>query len=1032
MSNIFSDLHEHIVKTTELKDVVGYTKQLLDDLAESLNGTWDDFGFDRWVSLAMILKIEIEDEELAYDLFEDFSAKFEEFDQDETMSRYDSIKVTSEDIGIGSLVHWTKEAADSDWQPQKYTKFFQEGSTSPLQLVKQKREKKKSDLPTHIPLCEKSKMPMGDPIDAQNFSMVMQDAYYATARLPYSHQYVNLYTGEGTPEQYISVNPLDKSTGERTQASVSDFRYCVLEFDDIPLDDQACILMMAQFPVEAIVFTGNKSLHFWLRIDADNNAEFKTRTRLIDKICQDFGFTPDTKVLFDAASWVRCPGVERYCFDKKKGKVGLTGKQQELLWVSKSVGYDEWYRTQYPSLLEDNTEIVEIPEGVAETGYPSSKPDNFSRTQKKFEEVMPADFITQFESTLESSEDKEVVLVAMIDILRKTYSKATKRSRLSASDIFFLLQDIIERVPIAAEIDKLELLYNVCVEVTTEQDAEFAEYAKKKLDQYAEYVKELEGDDLKDDSLIQAIITGFAMVEHDEQKLTEYVQGLDKLFIDAGIRPLVMVQSEIHKMSDPAGIATADQVRNIYLYGGNLVTVNNAKISEVDPDIFPSVIGRNVAFVRQTEKGFKIADMPDMTTRKLMKSREFLDHINEIVLLSEVPVFFAGKESNRIITGYDKEAKTLVTGANNGYGLMDLEEAKKIILDLFCDFKFVVPSDLSRAVSGLILPGLAYAGLLEGGSRPNIHTTADGPGAGKGTLTKFMTIPYTRKWSVITSDSCKGGIEEAVITKLGEGESIIIIDNLKKSPKMSEFGSPTLEAMITADSLTGRAAFMKAAEYDVSRVIMHSNTNGIEMTKDMSDRSMQIAIRKHNDPIKKYNGGLDNWIRASSPRILSAVYTVINEYVLQGKPKLVCKESQRFEDVAAILNYIIVKIMGLDDISIASTQRKDQSASDSSDVLRAICFAVDAQGKLETKLNSMDIYDCLVDHGTDNVLGVYFKHDDYIDDSGMMLTQDAKKKVSIIIGRALSRPMKKGKAHVEEYTVEKKRGNKGYKYEFNK
>ena len=129
MSNIFSDLHEHIVKTTELKDVVGYTKQLLDDLAESLNGTWDDFGFDRWVSLAMILKIEIEDEELAYDLFEDFSAKFEEFDQDETMSRYDSIKVTSEDIGIGSLVHWTKEAADSDWQPQKYTKFFQEGST---------------------------------------------------------------------------------------------------------------------------------------------------------------------------------------------------------------------------------------------------------------------------------------------------------------------------------------------------------------------------------------------------------------------------------------------------------------------------------------------------------------------------------------------------------------------------------------------------------------------------------------------------------------------------------------------------------------------------------------------------------------------------------------------------------------------------------------------------------------------------------------------------------------------------------------
>jgi hypothetical protein len=1024
MSDIFKNLNEYTVRTHEIHDIVGYTKALLDDIET-------DLPYPQWLSLIAILKKHIDDEEIAFELFDEFSSKFDSYDPDACFKKFFEAGVESGTIGIGSLVHWVKEDQGEEYQPQKYEKYFREGTTTPLQLVKQKRERKKSELPDHKPLCEKEKMPLGSPIDPMKFGQVMQDAYYATSRLPYNHQYVNMYTGEGVPEQYISVNPLDKKTGERNQDSVIDYKYAVLEFDDIPLDEQACILMMAQFPVEAIVFTGNKSLHMWLRVDADNNSEYKERVRLVAKICQDFGFKPDTKVLYDASSWVRCPGIERYNFNEKKGALGFTGKMQDLLWVGESNGWQYWYRSVYPSLLDEQTLCAEQPKGVEEKGYPTKKPKNFGRTLERFERVMPDDFIDQFCDTLETTEDKEVCLIGMIDILRTMYSRSTKSSGLDATDIFFILKEPVEHVPMELEEEKLAVLYRACVEVVNNQEQEEAARLLKRLEQYEEYVKELEDDELKDPHLIEAVVNRFAAVEHDQEKLLEYVDNLDKMFEAAGIRPLVMANPEIYKMVQPLGRAVLDQVPDLYVYGDRIVNTAGKKVQDLDINQFPTIIGPSIAMVKKTQDGFLVKDLDDITVKRIINSHQFKGFLNPVSLITDIPVFFAGKDGNRIITGYDREATTLVRGENNGYGIIDLEEAKHTIIDLFKDFIFVLPSDLSRAICGLFLPGLTAAGLLEG-ERPMLYTTADCPGAGKGTLTKFMSLAYTRNWSTITTNACKGGLDEALFTKLAEGDSLIVIDNLKKEGQLKEFSSQNLESMLTTNEVTGRAAFMKASNFDVSKLVVHANTNGIDISKDLSDRSIHIAIRKSNKPLRKYEGGLENWIIASSPRILSAVYTVLNEYVLRGKPKRVCKESQRFEEASAILNYIVVDILGLEDMSISATQRKEQSSKKNTDISRAICFAVDQQGKLKDRLTAMDIYDCLSASGTEDVLGVYFSHDDFQDDNGTELVADAKKKVSTVIGRSLSKGMKDNISHIEEFTIEKKRDSRGWKYVFTK
>tara|TARA_R110002020_G_scaffold213427_1_gene420275 strand:- start:67284 stop:70355 length:3072 start_codon:yes stop_codon:yes gene_type:complete len=1016
---IFSGLNEAVISNHEIKDIEGYVSALLDDIE-------NDLSYDDWIKLVAILKREIEDEELAFDLFDTFSSRFDSYDPNASQKKFFESQIEAGDVGIGSLVHWVKEDLGDEYQPQKYLKFFSEEKVSPLQLAKKRKESKKTVLPNHTPLCDHTTMELPAPIDAELFRQVILDKPYATSRDPWNHTYANLYNGD-IVEQYISVNPLDQSTGSRNQDSVADYKYCVLEFDDIPLEEQAGVLMMADLPCEAIVFTGNKSIHSWIRIDAENNTEYKERTRLLAKLVKDFGFNPDTKVLYDSCSLVRCPGVERYNFDPKKGAVGPTGLMQELLWAGNSVGWQTWYRTVYPSLLEDKTVLLETPEGVEEVGYPTKKSHNYTRLKKAVVEMLPG-IVDEFETALEDAEDKTVALSAMIEILMDSVTSKSKRIKLSDVDLFFLLKDPVEAVPMDTEVDKLEVLYGICRETFERHSEKEMDKKKKRLDQYQEYLTELESDDLKDTELINRIISAFDQAKHDDTKLEELIISFDRVMNDAGVRPLVLVQSEIHKMADTAAVAVSDQVPELYRYAGNLSIIDRGGLKPIDSDIFPSIVGPGVAFIRYIQGKFMVQDMPDSLTKKLMKSPDFNVRIPEINLVSDVPVFFVGEEGCRIITGYDKEAKTLVTCNDKGYELMELEDAKEIILNLFSDFKFVSPSDLSRAISGLMLPGLAYAGLLEGGSRPLIYTTADAPGAGKGTITKFMSIPYTKSWSIITAEACKGGLDEAIFTKLAEGESIIIIDNLKKSKAMKEFSSSTIEGMITSDNITGRAAFSPPSTFDVSKTILHANTNGIEMSSDLVDRSLTVAIRKTDKVIKKYQGGLDNWIAQSSPKILSAVYTVLAEYVSLGCPKKTCLEPQRFEDVAAILNAICVDILDLPDISINSTRRKKQMADSSNEIARAVCFAAAAEGKLGEGMRTLDIYECLVANNTDNCLGVFLNFDDYQDESGLELTQDAKKKISVKIGKALSKSMKDNKIYVEEFCVEKVRDSKGFKY----
>lgn len=71
---------------------------------------------------------------------------------------------------------------------------------------------------------------------------------------------------------YICPNPFNPQ-GKRQDSDVVEFRYCIVEFDNIPIDQQLKFWAMIPLPVAALIFTGNKSIHALIELSGINSLE---------------------------------------------------------------------------------------------------------------------------------------------------------------------------------------------------------------------------------------------------------------------------------------------------------------------------------------------------------------------------------------------------------------------------------------------------------------------------------------------------------------------------------------------------------------------------------------------------------------------------------------------------------------------------------------------------------------------------------------------------------------------------------------
>ena len=127
---------------------------------------------------------------------------------------------------------------------------------------------------------------------------------------------------------WIRFNPLD-GNGIKNE-NVTDFRYALVESDDLEIEKQNALIRELELPVACLVHSGGKSLHAVVKIDAPDYKEYRKRVDFLYGVCNKNGFKIDTQNK-NPSRLSRMPGVMR------------NGKKQYLLDtnIGKST-FEEW------------------------------------------------------------------------------------------------------------------------------------------------------------------------------------------------------------------------------------------------------------------------------------------------------------------------------------------------------------------------------------------------------------------------------------------------------------------------------------------------------------------------------------------------------------------------------------------------------------------------------------------------------------------------------------------------------------------
>lgn len=144
---------------------------------------------------------------------------------------------------------------------------------------------------------------------------------------------------------WVRFNPMD-GKGVKNE-NVAQFRYALVESDNMDLEKQNAIVRELELPIATLVYSGAKSIHAVVRIEATNKEEYKKRVDYLYKICKKNGLNVDEQNK-NPSRLSRLPGFMRG--DKKQFIIDTN--------IGKS-SWDEWYQH-----IEDLNDELPDPESL--------------------------------------------------------------------------------------------------------------------------------------------------------------------------------------------------------------------------------------------------------------------------------------------------------------------------------------------------------------------------------------------------------------------------------------------------------------------------------------------------------------------------------------------------------------------------------------------------------------------------------------------------------------------------------------------
>lgn len=426
--------------------------------------------------------------------------------------------------------------------------------------------------------------------------------------------------------------------------------------------------------------------------------------------------------------------------------------------------------------------------------------------------------------------------------------------------------------------------------------------------------------------------------------------------------PMLFVPGQEQTIQD-AGLTAGSLLRKtgrFFMRGGVFVEVlregdGEPYLRPIKPTQLASELERVAQIVKIKSEETVFTVLNTAQAQLLMDSSSFREEIPEIKILSKCPVLtFAKDRTLRIITEYDRETGILVFAAPPEE--ISLNDAINLLLGLVEDFKFATPSDCSRAIAALITPDLTFGQLINA-RVPLQVIEADESQTGKGVFVKLIAGAHNQRPHAITQrKGVGGGIEESLNMRLIKGDPCILFDNIR-----GKLDSPALESLLTEDHYLARVPFMPPIDIDPKRVVLFLTSNQCEMTKDLTNRSSLIQLRKQQPEyaFKTFpEGDLIDHVLANSSRYHSAIIAVIKEWVRRGCPET-NENRHDFRKWARSLDWIVQHIMGLPPLMDGYKETQQRLVNKPLNWVRRIAFMIVKSGKQRMWLRTADILDVI-------------------------------------------------------------------------
>lgn len=224
---------------------------------------------------------------------------------------------------------------------------------------------------------------------------------------------------------------------------------------------------------------------------------------------------------------------------------------------------------------------------------------------------------------------------------------------------------------------------------------------------------------------------------------------------------------------------------------------------------------------------------------------------------------------------------------------MDINEAKKLICEIFQEFCFEAEQDVINAISALLTPFLRglYSNFNE--RTPLFFYIANRERAGKDYCAGITGIVYEgvaiEEPAISTGDDSRNSNHNEELRKKIMGVLMSGRKRMHFSNNRGFINNAVLEQVITnkthSDRVLGRNEILK---FDNELDISLSGNVGVTFTPDLANRCrfirLKLAIEDPNS--RQFNKpDLHNWVLSKRSDILSSLYALVREWFNKGMPK---------------------------------------------------------------------------------------------------------------------------------------------------